>query len=134
MPELLPDPLEVLRLYSVRVDSPLRPDAGTRVGVTLSSGEPSIRLTENGGSVGQGEAQPVVLVEFWGRSNAPDDGTASRMARTFAADVEGTRMRGEWAGGWCAGAAVEGGISDSPDPTTRRPRKLLTVRLVTTPL
>jgi hypothetical protein len=134
MPDLLPDPLEVLRLYLVRADSPLRQYVANRVGVTLTGGEPAIRLTENGGTVGQGEGQPVVLVECWGRSNVPDDGTASRIARELAADVEGTRMRGWWADGFCAGAAVDGGISDSPDPTTRRPRKLLTVRLVTTPL
>ena len=70
-----------------------------------------------------------VLVECWGV--LPDDGSASQLAQEVAKAVES--MVGEFAGGYVAGAGVEGGPSDSPDPQTDRPRALLTVKLLTYP-
>lgn len=131
MPEVLPIPVEVLRL-ALRERSSVTDLAGTRIGVELGGSEPSVRLSHVGGPTGWGEGSPLVLVECWGRANAPDDGSAATLAQRIAAEVE--TLRGEYAGGWLAGAGVEGGPADSPDPRSSRPRVQLTVRLATYPL
>lgn len=128
----LPDPRECLRLYLREQTGVIQQKAGTRIGVALSSSEPAVRISSAGGPTGHDWAEPLLLVECWGKANVPDDGTAGDLARAVADSVD--RMRGEYAGGWVAGAGVESGPADSPDPRTARPRQQLTVRLQTAPL
>lgn len=134
MSDLLPDPREALRLF-LNERKPGLP-AGVsdlHVGVSIEGAGNCVRLTQAGGVEGWDDGQPLVLVESWGKgANAPDDGSAALVARWVALQVES--MRGAYAGGYVAGAAPEGGISDSPDQQTKRPRALLTVRLQTAPL
>jgi hypothetical protein len=127
----LGDPGEALRLF-LRSRGAVTALSGTRISVKLDSGDPSIRYSLAGGRAAWGEHDPLMLVECWGRANATDDGTAHRMAREVAEAVEG--LRGSWGGCWVAGASVESGPSDSPDPQTSRPRALVTVRLQSYPL
>lgn len=132
MPDVLPDPLECLRLF-LRERPAVTALTGTRISVALDGSNVSIRLSEAGGASSYADGSPLILVECWGRGGgAVDDGKAGDLARIVAAEVES--MRGSYAGGHVAGASMEGGISDSPDPVSKRPRKLLTIRLSTQPL
>ncbi len=130
MDRVLPDGAEALRELLQAV-TPLTQLVGTRVGITLQSTEPAIRLTLQGGNLAYEEGTPLVLVESWGRSNAPDDGSASLIARRLVAAAPS--MRGPVTDGVVLGVAVEGGVSSSPDAQTRRPRALMSVRLVVGP-
>lgn len=127
----LGDPGEALRTF-LRSRTAVTAITGTRISIALSSSEPSIRYSLAGGRAAYAEHDPLVLVECWGRGNATDDGTAKRLGLEVAEAVE--TFRGSWGGCWVAGASVEGGPTDSPDPQTERPRALLTVRLHTYPL
>lgn len=127
----LGDPGEALRTF-LRSRTAVTAVTETRIAISLSSSEPSIRYSLAAGHAAYAEHDPLFLVECWGRGNAPDDGTAHRLALAVAEEVE--PMRGSWGGCWVAGAAVEGGPTDSPDPQTSRPRALLTVRLHAYPL
>lgn len=122
----LGDPGEALRLF-LRSRQAVTALAGTRISIALSSAEPSIRYSVAGGAAAYSEHNPLFLVECWGRGNATDDGTAGKLGREVAEAVEA--LRGSWGDCYVAGASVEGGPTDSPDPQTNRPRALLTVRL-----
>lgn len=107
---------------------PVKDIVATRVGITLQGTEPAIRYAVVGGSVGYpDEGDPRLQVECWGRSNVPDDGTASRLARTVVDEAQ--HMHGSYAGGWVAGCTVEGHPFQSNDPTTNRPRWIVHVVL-----
>lgn len=128
MPDvLLPDPGEAFRLWAVSRPA-VTNIAGQRVSVALAGSAAAIRYVDLGGPEGAyGEAQALLQVECWGQANAPDDGTASLLARTVAVEVE--QFRGVWGDAWVAGAAVDGRPYDSPDQQTARPRKIMTVRI-----
>ncbi len=131
MPDrLLPEPREALRLLLRELPS-LTPVVGTRIGVTLADDRPSIRLSNQGGKNSYEWLEALVLVECWGKANAPDDGAASLTARTIIAELP--RLRGPVAGGYVAGVHNEGGYSDSYDPQTKRPRVMMSVRLYAGP-
>lgn len=127
----LGDPGEALRLY-LDSQEPVTAIVADRISVALSSSEASIRLSLVGGRAAYSEHDPLFLVECWGRGGAPDDGVSRRLALEVAEAVEG--LRGSWGGCWVAGAIVETGPSDSPDAQTKRPRSLLTIRLLCYPL
>ena len=124
---VLPDPVEALRLF-LRTCSTVTAGVGDRIGTDLNGSQAAIRLALIGGAAGRGEGQPLVQVESWG-ATGDDDGSSLRTALAVMPAVE--RMRGEFAGGWVAGAHAEGHPFASPDPTSGRARHLLTVRLHT---
>lgn len=129
MSELLPDVGEAFRWWALSRPS-ITALVGTRISVRLAGSEPAIRYGMSGGSGGYGEGAPVVQVEAWGRGNgAPDDGIASRIARTVAAEIEGAGCRGVWGDAYCAGAGLEVYPFDSADAASERPRQILTVRM-----
>lgn len=130
MSDLLPDPGEVFRLWAVS-RSALTALVGQRVSIKLAGEQACIRYSVASGVAAYAESNPLLLCECWGTGNALDDGTASLVARTLALEVES--FRGEWGGGWVAGAAVENGPVEATDPTTHRPKMNLYVRLALYP-
>lgn len=126
MSEKLPDAGEAFRLF-LRSRTAVNTIAGTRIGVSIEGTAPCVRYSIAGGRIGFGEGSPLLLVEAWGRSNAPDDGAASDLARTVCAEVE--QMRGFWGDAFVAGAGVETWPADAPDAVSKRPRQQFTVRL-----
>lgn len=125
---LLPDPGEAFRLFA-SAQPELAALVGTRVSTKLGGAAAAIRYAVLSGAAGYDEASPGLQVECWGPGGAGDDGTASRIARTVLAVLP--RMRGEYGEGWVAGAVADGHPFDAPDPTTERPRQIVTVRLLT---
>lgn len=129
MSELLPDPLEALRLF-LRSRPAVTAITGPRISSTLSGDLVQIRLAVIGGEAAQGEGTPRVQVECWGTKAAVDDGTASHLARVVAAEVQ--YLRGPVAGGgYVVGAAPVGHPFSSPDPVSGRARHVLTVQMHT---
>jgi hypothetical protein len=113
---LTPDAVEAVRVFLGSRPS-VTAIAGARIGVGLSSPEPSIRLSLTAGDYPlPGVGAPLVQVECWGRSGM-DDGSASLLARTVVAEVSGM-----------PDAAVDGYPFDSPDAATDRARQIVMVR------
>jgi hypothetical protein len=126
MTEVLPDGGEAFRLFLLS-----RPEVtelvGSNVGVALTTSGLAVRYASAGGSLGYGEGSALLLVDYWGKANAPDDGGASKLGRRVCAAVQD--MRGIWGDAWVAGAVAEGWPADAPDQVTKRPRQQSTIRL-----
>lgn len=128
--QVLPDPIECVRLWATsrpRITELVE----TRIGISLSSDQASIRLAVIGGQHAPELGDPLLQLECWGAANQLDDGSASTIARTVLAEIP--TLRGVWAGGRVVGAAVDSWPYASPDPKTSRPRYVLTLRLVIAP-
>ena len=130
-----PEATEALRLGLLALPDVVAV-AGDRVGTDVAGEQPCIQLDVIRGPMGYGSASPLVQVGCWGTGPGPeDDGTAWQLASAVTADRVGVEsIRGELDGGWVAGVGVDLQPYTSPDPSTGRPRYLLTVRMHTHPL
>jgi len=128
---LAPDTGEVLRLWLGSCPDVTAFVAG-RIGLNLTSPLPSIRYAlVNGLNFGGGAVMVTWQVECWGTGNqAPDDGTAHRMALTVMALAPSMA-------GTVNGAKISGAAADVPmtadDPVTGRPRDIVEVTFSATP-
>lgn len=127
MYSLLPD-LDQELIDFLRDQSSLSPLHGGRVGTSLQSTLPSLRIASLGGTQrwpwdGTSEYQ----IEAWGGTQAQ----ANTLIRTVIAAIYD--MRGAVTGGWVITVAVVLRPLWSPDETTGRPRYLCQVSIRATP-
>lgn len=129
---LAPDAGEILRTWLLSV-SDVTAYTSTRVGLSLTGPSVAIRYAQLGAGtyVGGGAFSVRFQVECWGAGDgAVDDGTSDALARKVLSNLPS--LSGNIGSGRVAGASA-GYPYRQDDPTTMRPRNILTVALVIEP-
>lgn len=118
---------------ALRAQPPVTAITGARVGLSLTGTDPAIRYALTGGTyLAGGVVTATLQVECWGKGgNTPDDGTADRLARTVLSVIPG--LVGDHGPARVAGASAAYPYR-SDDPTTGRPRAIVNVTIVVSPL
>lgn len=120
---VMPSPIRIVNAWA-KSRPAITAVVGKRISPKLDATLPAIRLTNVGPrDRGPEEALARVQVECW----ADDHDTAEDLANVVVAQVP--TLRGQWATGWVAGAAVALGPFASHDQKTDRPRFLLDLEL-----
>lgn len=126
-----PDAGEVLRLW-LRSESAVTAVVGTRIGLTLTGDQPSIRyhLVSGGDAPGAGSVWVTYGVECWGATNQPDDGSTLGLARTIKSIAP--NLCGTIGGAQVAGASA-GYPYRQDDTTANRVRHIVEVTFAVHP-
>ena len=102
---------------------------GQRISYRLGGTYPAIRITDIG-TIDRGPEEELRRLQIECYADDYDD--AERIAATVVSVLP--EARGQWADGYCAGAAVESGPFHNPDPDPERHRHQLDIAFALYPV